>query len=74
VDAGSDQTVVLPGSATLNGTVSDDGLPSGSVGTVWNKVSGPGTVTFADSEAVDTTATFADDGELSTSDDVTVEA
>jgi hypothetical protein len=83
VSAGADQSVVLPASASLDGTVSDDGLPSGTLTTVWSKVSGPGTVTFGDPGVVDTTATFsaegtyvlrlsADDTELSASDEVTV--
>jgi hypothetical protein len=53
------------------------------VTTTWSKFSGPGTVTFGDAGAVDTTATFstdgvyvlqleADDSELSASDTVTI--
>jgi alpha-tubulin suppressor-like RCC1 family protein len=85
VNAGLDKTVTLPGSASLDGTVSDDGLPNppAAVTTTWSKVSGPGTVTFASSSSIDTTASFsvsgtyvlrltADDSALSTSDDVTV--
>jgi len=85
VSAGSDQSVRLPSSATLDGTVSDDGLPNppGAVSTTWSLVSGPATVTFGDASAVDTTASFSvdgtyvlrltgDDGELSASDEVTV--
>jgi hypothetical protein len=42
--------------ATLDGTVTDaDGHPPT---TIWTRVSGPGTVNFADAIAVDTTATF----------------
>ncbi len=85
VSAGSDQTVVQPNAAPLDGTVGDDGLPSppGAVTTSWSKVSGPGTVTFGNATAVDTTATFsaagsyvlrltANDSALSASDDVAV--
>lgn len=63
VDAGSAQTVTVL-SASLDGTVSDpDGLPSGATVTqTWSKDSGPGTVTFANASAVDTTATFSVDG------------
>src|SRR5690606_23827478 len=45
VEAGADQTVVLPGSAALAGVVSDDGLPvpPGTVSTTWGKDGGPGT-------------------------------
>lgn len=83
VNAGSNQTITLPAAVSLNGTVSDDGLPSGSITTQWSKVSGPGTVIFANSAAVDTSANFAaagtyvlrltaNDGELQTADDVTL--
>ncbi len=85
VHAGADQTIQLPAAATLNGTVTDDGLPAppGAVTITWSKVSGPGDVTFGDASAAATTARFttfgtyvlrltAYDGELSASDDVTV--
>src|SRR5207302_7001194 len=56
-------TVAQPGPATLNGQVSDDGLPAGATLTVqWSKVSGPGTVTFASPNAAFTTATFSATG------------
>ncbi len=83
--AGSDQTVTLPDTASLDGSVSDDGLPNppGSLTTTWSKVSGPGTVTFGDANVVDTTAAFseagayvleltANDSELQTSDTVNI--
>ena len=83
VSAGADATVQLRDTAALNGTVSDDGLPSGTLATKWSKVSGPGTVTFGDAEKVDTTARFsaagdyllqlrADDGALTATDDVRI--
>lgn len=84
VNAGADQTITLPAAASLDGTVSDDGLPAPPNLTVtWSVVSGPGPVTFADPNAVDTTATFttdgtyvlrltASDGDLTTSDDVVI--
>jgi hypothetical protein len=84
-DAGPDQPVTLPASASLDGTVSDDGLPNppGVLTTTWSKVSGPGNVSFGNASAVDTTATFslpgayvlrltADDSELTDSDDVAI--
>jgi uncharacterized protein YjiK len=87
VNAGPDQTVTLPASATLNGTVSDDGLPNppGMVTTTWSQVSGPGTVTFGNAGAVNTTASFstvgvytlrltAKDGAVSITDDVVITA
>ncbi|HET7295336.1 MAG TPA: hypothetical protein VFM88_23155, partial [Vicinamibacteria bacterium] len=85
VNAGPDQTVVFPAAASLDGTVSDDGLPSppGAMTTTWSLVSGPGTVSFGDGSAVDTSATFsaagsytlrltASDGALTASDDVVI--
>lgn len=63
VEAGSDQEIELPNSATLNGSVSDDALPRGATVTVnWSVVSGPGDVTFADANAATTTATFSAPG------------
>ena len=55
VDAGPDQTVTLPAGATLDATVTDDGRPSGALTATWTQTSGPGTTTFADAMAVDTT-------------------
>jgi hypothetical protein len=85
VSAGTDLSVVLPGSAVLDGTVSDDGLPAspGRVTTSWSQVSGPGSASFGDVSAVDTSATFsvagtyvlrlsASDGEATVADEVTV--
>jgi len=85
VSAGSDQTIALPASASLSGTASDDGLPTppATVTTTWTMVSGPGTVTFGNANALSTTAGFsaagtyvlrltAFDGALTTTDDVTV--
>ncbi len=83
--AGADQTITLPAGVTLDGTVSDDGYPAppSAVTTTWTKFTGPGTVTFGDANAVDTTASFstygtyvlrltADDDDQTTSDDVTI--
>jgi len=84
VSAGPDRMVTLPSAATLAGTATDDGLPSGSSLTrTWSKLSGPGTVTFGNASSANTTATFtiagsyalrltASDGVLSTADDVTI--
>lgn len=85
VDAGPDATVSLPATAALDGTVTDDGLPNppGATTATWTQASGPGAVTFTDSHAVDTTASFslpgtyvlrlsATDGALTTADDVTI--
>jgi hypothetical protein len=62
VDAGASQNILVTDSAALDGTVTDDGLPS-PVTTTWSVYSGPGSVTFADASAIDTTATFSASGE-----------
>jgi YD repeat-containing protein len=85
VNAGADQTITLPASASLSGTVTDDGfpIPPGSTTNTWSKVSGPGTVTFGNPNALATTATFslaglytlrltANDGALNGSDDLDI--
>ena len=82
VDAGQNQTILVTGSANLDGTVTDDGLP-GPLTTTWSLQSGPGTVTFGNASAVDTTATFstigtyllklqATDGQFTTADYVQI--
>ena len=84
VDAGPDRSVTLPASASLSGTVTDDGLPSGGALTgLWSVASGPGPVSFANPTAPSTTASFTaagqyvlrltgSDGELSANDTVAV--
>jgi len=85
VSAGADATVTLPGTAALDGTVTDDGLPNppAAVTTTWSQVSGPGVATFGSATSVDTTASFsaagtyvlqltANDSALSGSDTVTI--
>ena len=68
VNAGLDQTINLPASASLSGAAQDDGLPSpASLTTVWSKISGRedsdgGTVVFANPNAPVTTATFGAEG------------
>lgn len=75
VNAGVDRVVILGGPTYLSGRVKDDGKPKTAPVLQWSKDSGPGSVTFADSKAVETTARFskvgdyvlkltADDGEL----------
>ena len=59
VDAGPDQTISLPNSASLDGTINNNGRPiPPEATTMWSQVSGPGTITFADPNAIDTTASF----------------
>jgi hypothetical protein len=50
------------GTATLDGSVIDDGGIAGPLTTLWTKAAGPGTVTFANKNAIDTTATFSAPG------------
>jgi len=90
VTAGGDQMIAVadlsnPAVASLDATVSDDGLPAapGAVTTAWTLVDGPATVSFADASAVDTTVSLpaagtyvlrltANDGELASSDDLII--
>jgi hypothetical protein len=83
VDAGSNQSVSISGVASLHGTAADDGQP-GPLTTLWSLASGPGTVTFGNSAALDTTAAFssigrytlkltATDGQYSSDDYVTID-
>ncbi len=85
VDAGGDQTLILPATASLTGIVSDDGLPAppSTVTTAWDQVSGQGTVSLVNATMVNATASFpapdtyvlrltADDGELTSNDVVTI--
>jgi hypothetical protein len=85
VNAGPDQSIKLPAQATMQGSVTDDGLPNppATVTNTWSQVSGPGTATFADLHSLTTTVAFSaagtyvlrltgDDSALQASDDVTV--
>ena len=84
VSAGPDQTVTFPNDALLQGSVTDDGIPSpGSLTSTWSQVSGPGVVSFDDLTQEVTNASFSaagtyrlrltgNDGELRSTDDVTI--
>lgn len=48
VNAGSDVFGTTNVAFTLAGSVTDDGLPSGTLTSLWTKISGPGIVTFVD--------------------------
>jgi len=85
VNAGPDQQVSLPNTATMAGSATDDGLPipPGALTTTWTQVSGPETVDFAEPLSSTSAVTFfeagtyvlrlsADDGAIEVSDDVTV--
>src|SRR5262249_26023105 len=62
VSAGPNQTITLPSSASLSGTVTDPCLPNCTVTVRWSMASGPGTVTFANAAALNTTAAFSTAG------------
>ena len=62
VGAGPDQTITLPAGATLNGTVTDDGLPNNTLTVKWSQVLGPGVATFANPTSTKTTVTFSAPG------------
>ncbi len=84
VSAGSDRSTPVNRSLTLGGDAYDDGQPStNALSVTWSKVSGPGSVTFGNNKAVDSSATFStpgtyvlrltgSDGVMQNSDDVTV--
>jgi hypothetical protein len=85
VNAGPDQSIKLPAQATMQGSVTDDGLPNppATITNTWSQVSGPGTATFTDLHSLTTTVSFSaagtyvlrltgDDSALQASDDVTV--
>jgi|GEM_PF-800862 len=62
VSAGANQTISLPSTATLSGTVTDDGVAPGNPTptSTWSQLSGPasGVATFANANAVATTVSF----------------
>ena len=83
VSAGENQSITLPANALLNGSVSDDGMPDGTLSTTWSKQSGPGEVSFTDPDNPNTTASFSAtgtyvlrltgyDGELYSFDDLSI--
>jgi beta-glucanase (GH16 family) len=60
VDVGPGLTTPRNVPLAINGTYNDDGRPTGALLNLrWNKISGPGAVTFGDDEAAGTTATFS---------------
>jgi len=87
VEAGPDTTISLPDVVELHARTRDDGVPlnPGMITRTWSKVSGPGTVNFANPNADTTTASFstagvytlrmtANDGALQNYDDLVVTA
>ena len=59
VEAGVDRTVMLGGKTYLNGSMRALAGKGAAPVVAWSKVSGPGTVRFADAGALTTTATFS---------------
>ena len=85
VHAGPDQIIAPGTTASLAGSVTDDGLPDppATMTVTWSLVSGPGTVGFGDDQAAATMASFsapgiyrlrltASDSELNSTDDVLI--
>lgn len=86
VEAEGDGAVDFGEAASVGGLVTDDGDPDppSTFSVAWSRLSGPGNVTFANPGAVQTTASFsapgsyvlrltANDGQLTSSDDVPVQ-
>jgi hypothetical protein len=59
VDAGADQSIDLPGGASLAGAVND---PSGTSAIKWKLYSGPGAVTFGNANTTTTSVSFSKPG------------
>ena len=83
VHVGQDFSVFITETSHLNASVTDDGLPSGTLTFQWSKQSGPGVVSFFDASSVETDITFTElgiytlrltvsDGELTTFDQITI--
>jgi len=59
-DAGTNMAAKAGQDAMINGRVEDDGLPrGGKITSVWQKISGPGDVTFSDAASGPTRAKFS---------------
>ncbi|OHA17483.1 MAG: hypothetical protein A3G52_04585 [Candidatus Taylorbacteria bacterium RIFCSPLOWO2_12_FULL_43_20] len=85
VNSGADKNVNLPAQSVLTGSASDDGLPGNTLTTLWSSVTGSGEATFSSPSSLFTVVNFsapgtyilrltANDGELSSSDDLTINA
>lgn len=61
VNAGNDQTITLPNTASLSGTASDDGIGN-AVTVSWSKISGDESVLFSTANNLNTTAIFSKNG------------
>jgi beta-galactosidase len=58
VGAGTNQTIIWPGPASLSGIVAYNGNTPGSVTTTWAETTGPNGVSFGNSNSISTTASF----------------
>jgi hypothetical protein len=83
VNAGLDQTMTVPAIVRLNGFVTYEGRPNGTLNLNWSQISGPDTVGFSDPKSAKATAQFrvpgsyvlrlnATDGVASASDDISI--
>ena len=61
-NAGTNQTVIWPGPASLSGTVNDNGNSPGTVTTTWLQTGGPPGIIFGNSNSASTTASFPSPG------------
>lgn len=62
VNAGPDQSITLPATATMVGTAVDTNNPVLPLTNIWTKTSGPGTVTFSNANSLTTVVTFSQAG------------
>lgn len=62
VYAGEDQSITLPDSAILNGSVTEEELTREILSIEWRMAEGPGNVTFSDPDKASTTASFSSTG------------
>lgn len=62
VYAGVDQSITLPATATMAGTAVDTNNPILPLTNIWTKISGAGTVTFNNPNALNAVATFSSAG------------
>ena len=84
VMVGADQVTMVNQTLQLAAVVSDDGLPDGSLTFAWSVASGPGDAVWQDDTSASTTVSFvepgnyvlrmtADDGQLTSNDELTVQ-
>lgn len=62
VQAGPDRELILPGSISLSGTATDDGIPNPALTLTWQAIGGPGAVTFSNPSSLATSVSFSKEG------------